>query len=859
MRLPVRPLAVAITLAACAPASLVSPPPPPRSAIPSVTPDAAPAGPHKAVAIAMGGGARCVILDDRTSRCWIQVSRDLPIVAPQIPGFTDVVTITTASAFACALRGDGSVVCWGKNDDGELGIGTLAGRHSIFPFPPMNDEPIAPVVGLTDAVELHATRAFACARRRDATVWCWGDNASGQLGDGTKVHRPAPVQAVGVHDVASFALAGDRVLALRADGTLMAWGSGVATPAAVPGLRDAVEIGASSTHSCARRKDGSLWCWGTNADGELGDGTQEDRATPTPVHGLSGVVGMRVGLERTCAWHGDGKVACWGEDTAGAIDCAGVARRKRQYESGFEKWVPDCLEPTVIAGLDGVTRVEMAAHASFALLRSGALRRWGGKGDEGFPSAPRLVVPPPLDGAFVFDPIERPDVVDLAVDGEATACAVTTAGQVYCTDTPTPGPGGVAVTWDSAPVAPSDASPDAAPPVPQHKATAVATADGATRPRRCVILDDRTVHCWETATSRPQRASAVPGLTDAVALGMGKDFVCALRGDGSVRCWGDNEEGELGDGTTRDRARPVPVVGLNDAVELQSDNHFSCVRRRDATVWCWGENHHGQLGDGTKVDRSAPVQAIGVRDVPGFVLSYDHVLALLPDGTLMAWGSGFALGTGSFADRPKPTAVRGLRDVVRVGTNGLHSCAKRKDGSLWCWGSNTDGELGDGTQKDRWLPAPVRGQSHVAGFAVGSSPHTCAWHEDGKVACWGRDTTGYAGCGGLHTVKRQDFQVPPGLEKWELDCLKPTEIAGLEGVARMDDSASIALLRSGSVRLWGDNGSDGWGTEPVLVVSPPEPRDPYQRSDVVGVSASGTCVITASGTVFCAPKGAVTW
>jgi hypothetical protein len=270
-------------------------------------------------------------------------------------------------------------------------------------------------------------------------------------------------------------------------------------------------------------------------------------------------------------------------------------------------------------------------------------------------------------------------------------------------------------------------------------------------------------------------------------------------------------------------------------------------------------NYHGELGDGTKVHRAVPVQAVGVKSVASYTLGDSSVLALLEDGTLMAWGADYG-GVGNRfllrADSPTPVPMRGLRDVVEVRTGGS-TCARRKDGSLWCWGFNGDGEVGDGTRKPRWLPTRVPGQSGVVGFRV-TLGRTCAWHADGKVACWGTDGWGAAGCGGQHTIKRES-PAPMGLQSWAVDCMQPTVVAGVVGVARveMDYYATYALLRSGATSTWGHGDAQAYGPEPTIVLRTPEDgpigTDPFGRTDVVDLVTGGpaACILTAAGQVFC--------
>lgn len=164
------------------------------------------------------------------------------------------------------------------------------------------------------------------------------------------------------------------------------------------------------------------------------------------------------------------------------------------------------------------------------------------------------------------------------------------------------------------------------------------------------------------------------------------------------------------------------------------------VRHRHAcaivggAIACWGDNEKGQLGDGTTKRRGAPARvALGGRATqvsPG----WGHTCALRSDGRAFCWGSG----------RPRPAPVALPADVVEVAAGGQHSCARRRDGSVWCWGSGHYGQLGDGTTADRERPVRVRGLDDARGIAAGLY-HTCATRADGAAWCWGNGGGGEDG------------------------------------------------------------------------------------------------------------------
>jgi alpha-tubulin suppressor-like RCC1 family protein len=201
-------------------------------------------------------------------------------------------------------------------------------------------------------------------------------------------------------------------------------------------------------------------------------------------------------------------------------------------------------------------------------------------------------------------------------------------------------------------------------------------------------------------------------LSGVVELSVGYYHWLALRGDGSVWSWGNNDYGQLGDGSDLGRSTPRQVPGLSGVVAISAGIYDSLALRDDGTVWSWGYNGQGQLGDGTITHRSTPVQVPGLRGVTAVsAASSFYSLALRDDGTVWTWGANALgqLGDGTRTSRPTPGQVPGLSGVVALSAGFLHVLALHGNGSVWTWGYNVYGQLGDGTRLDRPAPAQVSG------------------------------------------------------------------------------------------------------------------------------------------------------
>lgn len=636
--------------------------------------------------------------------------------------------------------------------------------------------------------EVSAGQYHACAVRSDKTLWCWGLNTSGQVGTGT----------------------GD-VLFLR--------------PAAAGSASNWQKVSAGGAFTCALNDAHQIACFGTNGSGQIGDGTTTTALVPTPVAGgFTDWASLDAGATHTCAIRAGGELYCWGANARGQIG---------------DGTLNNATSPTLVSAGPWLS-VSSGSEFSCAVKADHTLSCWGlntsrqlGDGTTTNSSVPVQEKTLATDWASVEC-------------GNAYACGVKMDGTRWCWGTNGVGQGGDGTLTGIAQPTMIGTDTDVA---------ALGAGDFAA----CAIKTTGALWCWGDGTSGQTGQPGAEALTLAPAqvgtdtdwtrVAGGLRFMCGIRADGRLRCWGAASRAAAGLGYTPDRSDPAIAGAITDYTRVRVQLDDGCAIRQNGDLMCWGRNAFNQLGDGTGVTKIDPV-VIGAGKVwRRIALGRTHTCGIASDGgapdELYCWGldNNGELGNGAGVTpqtMPAPIAATAgnTSPWVELAAGFNHTCGVRQDGTLWCWGRNASGQLGDGTLTARQDPKQVLPAGAADWVEVAASgDFTCARRVTGALFCWGLNSSGQVGQGDTVSPVNAPVQVSPGM------VFSAVEIGATHACA----------VSAGKLYCWGRNanGELGLGNTMSPVSSPTQVGSASDWARPALGQGLSTCALRQNGDMYC--------
>lgn len=681
-------------------------------------------------------------------------TKNIFIVDDDLPNET-VIQMAAGIDHYCMVMNTGSLYCWGVNSFGQIGDGTSDDRK----------KPVQIFANGVTSVSLGAS--FTCAVV-NATVKCWGRNSYGQLGIGTQdsIAHPHPTTIAGLTDVIQIATGHDHACA----------------------------VFNSSTHVIA--------CWGGNTSGALGiNSTTSSFYSPMQLS-LSDVKKVSLGISHSCALVGSTPdLYCWGDNTYGQIGIGDLSNR---------------LIPTSIPNnsSDTLLDIQLGRGKSCALTLGGSVHCWGGNAFNGLTPSGNQMTMPTLSGAsltsgavrFFSNSPSRTFTYVVKTDSKVSYWGQGVTVAVANINSPAPAVGAAIEQEFYFTNAPASSILTNAVQAGANPANMIVTPVPVALSGIKKTLSSDGGQCYLTNAGALYCRSGYPGDGTANALNnapirvldlqitdfavsrwpdAGYRSICAIRSDKTLWCWGD--AGLVGDGFNL--AQNYPVYVMSHVTSVKKGAGHTCALKDSGQLFCWGMNYSGQLGLGSANGTTTvllPKEVFSSSDVSAFALGKSHTCAII-NGQLKCWGDAnsgqigdlFSMGTNQFAPvdvfsaSPLPNPA-----YLKIVIGDDHSCTTLTTGTIRCWGFNNFGQLGRGDVTKQ--PIPINDLAIPFAEMYAGLTQTCSTDSAADLRCWGS---------------------PNGVNAGYLTT--PPTTALLPNVTAVNLGATSTVISNGQLYLWG--------------------------------------------------------
>ena len=803
--------------------------------------------------------------------------------SPTQIGFSSWTAVSAGHEFTAAIRSGGTLFTWGSNLNGRLGANTATGTA--------NSSPVQ--IGSSSWTVVTAGRYHAAAIRSGGTLFTWGLNSSGQLGNGNTNANSSPVQ-IGSSSWTAVSAGANHTAAVRSGGTLFTWGLnsyGQLGNGNTNANSSPVQIGSSSwtavsagtynteaiyfTPSDVLTGGNTLFSWGKNDFGQLGlkdSGTATNRSSPTIIYdpnlGQSWkMITVSEDGSSAAAIRSDGLLFTWGLNSSGQLGNGTITNRSSPVQIGSSSWT------TVSAGKSHIAAIRSGGTLfTWGLNSSGQL----GDGTTTNRSSPVQV------GNFWWTSVDAGEIHTAAIrsDGLLFTWGDNTNGQLGdITTTVKSSPvqigssswtavsaggrntaairsDGLLFTWglnSSGQLGDGTTTTNSSPVQIGSSSWTVVSTGGA---HIAAIRSGGTLFTWGSnsggqlglnqSVSISNSSPVQVGSSSWIAVSAGANNTSGILSNNQAYEWGNNNFGQIGDKTTTPKSSPVLLSNSTAGVTgnswtMVAASYMSGGIRNDGIIFTWGNNSVGQLGQNM---HSNVVQIAEPRNVGDAFAAKKwnqvsagatHTLAIRSDGMLFTWGNNLygMLGSGDGSvNISSPIQIGTSSWTVVSAGRAFHSGAIRSDGALFMWGRNGSGELGDGTNTGKSSPVQI-GSSSWTAVGTGAN-HTAAIRSGGTLFTWGLNSSGQLGNGNTNANS------------------SPVQIGSSSWTAVSAGANHTAAIRSGGTLFtWGSNSNGQLGANTATGTANSSPVQIGSSSwTVVGAGGVFTTAIRSGGTLF---------
>lgn len=702
--------------------------------------------------------------------------------------------VTSSGYHTAALKTDGTLWVWGRNQHGQLGLGDITNRSSPVQLGTSTDWSFV-------HCRNNAGQGSTFAIKTNGTLWSWGANFNGELGINTSGNtRSSPVQVGALTNWSSVASNTYSTLAIKTDGTMWSWGSGVSgqrgngstanasSPSQSFSSTSWSKVYGSVETSIGKRTDNSIFIWGYRARGVIGDGigyTNRSISSPVQVFSTSDWASPSVGYNSTIAIKTNGTMWSWGRNNLGQLGTNNTTNFSSPVQIGaatdwslvdsFREHVAaikttgtlwswgrntygqlgrgnttTLSSPAQVGSSSNWSKISVGRDHTSAINTSNNIFSWGRDNfyQLGLSNNVNRSSPVQIGSSSDWSEVRCGGYHTMAIktDGTLWGWGRNTYGQI--------GNGKSYISQISSPVQVGSANWS-------KVATSKLVSTG--NPRRghtLIVKTDGTLWaCGDNAYGQLGLNTSLGFVISPLQVGSlsnwsnvatGDFFSLALKTDGTLWGWGRNNVGQVGDGTSTTRSSPVQIGSGTDWSLIECGSYSSAAIKTGNTLWTWGNASFGMLGSNSTTNRSSPGQVGSLSNWSKIACGNLHMIAVKTDGTLWSWGRNVGpgqgqLGLGDSTTRSSPVQVGANTDWSDVSCGRYHSMAIKTTGTLWGFGGGGDGRLGNNSTNNTSSPVQI-GSGTSWGKVSGGYAHTVAFRSsDNTLWSWGSNTAGQLG------------------------------------------------------------------------------------------------------------------